>query len=90
MFFSLFQLLGLALLTFMKPHYSVCIYLSALAITIFRMGFRREILLALLTIALLCTVAVAIHYMDLIYEYTQIIPLHFSANSSSTAPMIFG
>lgn len=85
-FFSLLQLLGLALLTFIKPHYAVCIYLSALGIIVFRIGFRRELLLALLAPVLIVTLALAIHYIDLIYQYTQIIPIHFSVNGGSTRP----
>lgn len=83
-FFSLLQLVGLALLTFMKPHYSVSIYLSLAGILTYHAGFRKELMLVLMVLMTVTSVGLCIHYVDEIYQYTQIMPLHFSQSGGST------
>lgn len=83
-FFSLLQIAGLALLTFMKPHYSVSIYLSVAGILAYHAGFRKELMLALIVLMSVICVGLCIRYVDEIYQYTQIMPLHFSQSGGST------
>lgn len=83
-FFSLAQLAGLALLTFMKPHYSLSIYLSLAGMWTYYAGCRRELMLALMIVILAVITGLCIRYVDEIYQYTQIMPLHFSQSGGST------
>lgn len=88
-FFSLVQIVGLALLTFIKPHYSVSIYLSLLGILVYYAGFKKELMLSLIVIMLAICIGLCIHYVHEIYYYTQIMPLHFSQSGGSTRANTF-
>lgn len=82
--FSLFQLVGLALLTFIKPHYSLCIYLSIAAIMLNRSGFRRELLLAITLLFFLVAAVLSFLNVEVIYQNTQALPAHFSLQGGTT------
>ncbi|MRT26619.1 hypothetical protein GJV14_21915 [Enterobacteriaceae bacterium RIT697] len=83
-FFSLAQWCGLALLTFIKPHYAASIYISMLAIMAYHTGFKRELMLALMIIVLSMSCVLCFFYIDSIYYFTQIMPAHFSLAGGST------
>lgn len=83
-FLSLFQIAALALLTFIKPHYSVAIYCSILTILAYKRGVKAELAISM-NIVIFCLIALAsVYYIDTIFEYTQIMPKHFSISGGTT------
>ncbi|WP_159565626.1 hypothetical protein [Budvicia diplopodorum] len=83
-FLSIFQIVALALLTFIKPHYAVAVYSSMLTILAYKNGIKSELAISVNIIIFCLIILASIYYIEAIFEYTQIMPKHFSRNGGTT------
>ncbi|AKJ43442.1 hypothetical protein [Pragia fontium] len=83
-FFSIFQIFALLLLTFIKPHYSITIYFSMLTILFYKIGIKSELSISLNIVVFCLVILISMHYIDSIFEYSQIMPKHFSSDGGTT------
>ncbi|MBB1449632.1 hypothetical protein H5159_00830 [Pseudoalteromonas sp. SG43-1] len=73
-----------AIVTFMKPHYSISLYLTLLVIYLDRSGVEGLYLLVLTIICSALACFFAWYLSDTVYEYTQLLSNSYFVNGAST------
>ncbi|MBY7838680.1 hypothetical protein KW460_16625 [Vibrio fluvialis] len=81
---SIFVCVFFFILFSLKPHYSAAVIFTYFLLLLRNLGVRREFLLSITILSFSIIVPIAIHFIDIIYEYTQVITNSYFVNGGST------
>lgn len=81
---SIFECVFFFFLLSLKPHYSVAIFFTYFLLLLRNFGMRREILLSITILSFSIIIPIAIHFIDIIYDYTQVITNNYFVNGGAT------